>query len=155
MSLIACPECENQISDRAVMCPMCGYSSRGGTGAFYCFEYVSKRKLLGLPLLHIVLGPAIDPATGKLRIAKGIVAIGGIAYGVFAVGGAAVGLLSFGGLSAGLLGAFGGVSVSAGCAVGGLAIGSVAIGGFAFGYYALGGGAFGIHALGGNTQIRL
>jgi hypothetical protein len=60
---------------------MCGYSSRGGTGSFYCFEYLSKRTLCGLPLVHIVMGPAIDPATGKLRIAKGIVAIGGIARG--------------------------------------------------------------------------
>ena len=45
-----CPECGNEISDKAVMCPMCGYFPRGGTGSFYCFEYVSKRRLFGLPL---------------------------------------------------------------------------------------------------------
>lgn len=152
MSLIPCPECGNQISDKAVMCPMCGYSSRGGTGSFYCFEYVSKRKLFGLPLLHIVLGPALDPGTGKIRIAKGVVAVGGIAYGGLAIGGAAFGLISFGGFSAGLLAALGGAALSVGFAAGGLAVGMVAVGGFAVGYYALGGGAFGIHALGGNVR---
>ena len=134
------------------MCPMCGYSSRGGTGSFYCFEYVSKRTLFGLPLVHIVMGPAFDPATGKLRIAKGIIAIGGIAMGWLAFGGVALGLLSFGGVGLGLLAAFGGVAISGGFASGGLAIGFVAIGGCAIGYYAIGGGAFGVHALGGNAQ---
>lgn len=152
MSLIPCPECGNEISDKAVMCPMCGYSSRGGTGGFYCFEYVSKRKLFGLPLVHIVMGPALDPATAKLRIAKGIVAIGGIAIGWLAIGGTAFGLIAFGGVGLGLLAALGGVGISLGFAAGGLAIGTIAVGGCAVGYYAIGGGAFGVHSLGGNAQ---
>ena len=153
MSLIPCPECGNEISDKAVMCPMCGYSSRGGTGSFYCFEYVSKRKLFGLPLVHVVLGPPLDPATGRLRIAKGIIAMGGIAMGWLAIGGVALGLVSLGGVGLGLLAALGGVGVSLGFAAGGLAIGFVAIGGCAVGYYAFGGGVFGVHIVSGSTRV--
>ena len=149
MSLISCPECGNEISDKAVMCPHCGYSHRG---AFYCFEYKSPKTFFGLPLVHIVMGPAIDPATGKLRIAKGIIAIGGIAIGWLALGGLAFGLIAFGGMGLGLLVAFGGLGISLGLAIGGCAVGTIAIGGCAIGYYAIGGGAFGAHAVGGNAQ---
>ena len=152
MSLMPCPECGNEISDKAVMCPMCGYSSHGAMGSLYCYEYVSKRKLFGLPLVHIVWGPTINPATGKPRIAKGIVAIGGIAVGWLALGGVALGLVAFGGVGLGLLAAFGGVGISFGLAAGGLAIGTIAVGGCAVGYYAIGGGAFGVHAVGGNAN---
>jgi len=152
MALISCTECGNEISDKAVMCPMCGYSSRGGTGSFYCFEYVSKRMLFGLPLVHIIMGPALDPASGKLRVAKGIVAIGGIAMGWIALGGVAMGLITFGGVGLGLLAALGGLAISGGFAAGGCAIGAIAVGGFAVGYYAVGGGAFGVHAVGSNVQ---
>ena len=151
MSLIPCPECGNEISDKAMMCPSCGYNQRGA-GAFYCYEYKSKRTLCGLPLVHIVMGPPLDPATGKLRIAKGIIAIGGVAIGWLALGGVAFGLLAFGGVGLGLLVALGGLAISGGVAAGGLAIGFIALGGCAVGYYAIGGGAFGIHALGGNAQ---
>ena len=98
------------------------------------------------------VGPAFDPATGKLRIAKGIVAIGGIAIGWLALGGVALGLIAFGGVGLGLLAAFVGVAISGGFAAGGMAIGFIAVGGCAVGYYAIGGGAFGVHALGGNAQ---
>lgn len=151
MALIPCPECGKQISDKALACPSCGYSPRG-VGAFYCYEYKSKRTLCGLPLVHIVMGPAIDPTTGKLRIAKGIIAIGGIAMGWLALGGLSIGLIAFGGAAFGLLAAAGGVAIGAGLSIGGLAIGTIALGGCAIGYYAIGGGAFGIHALGGNAQ---
>lgn len=154
MALTPCPECGNEISDKAVMCPMCGYSSRGGTGSFYCLEYVSKHKLFGLPLVHIVLGPALDPTTGKLRIAKGIIAIGGIAVGWLAIGGIAIGIISLGGIALGLLAVFGGLAGALGFAAGGLAIGTVAVGGCAIGYYAVGGCAFGVHALGPTTGWR-
>jgi hypothetical protein len=150
MALIDCPECGNQISEKAIYCPMCGYTTKA-PGAFYCFEYISKRRLFGLPLVHIVLGPALDPATGKIRVAKGIIAIGGIAMGNFAMGGLALGVIALGGGALGLA-AFGGVGVGLVFAMGGLAIGFIAIGGCAVGYYAIGGGAFGIHALGGNAQ---
>ena len=148
MSITNCPECKKEISDKAPMCPNCGYPLRGG---LYCFEYRSKKELFGLPLVHIVSGRNLDPTTGKPRIAKGIIAIGNIAFGGLAIGGCSIGIISFGGVGLGLI-AFGGVSIGLLLALGGLAIGLVAIGGAAIGYYALGGGAWGVHPLGGNTQ---
>ncbi len=125
------------------------------------YEYKSKRTLFGVPLVHIVRG--INPATGRPRIAKGIVAIGdAFAIGVLALGGGgalgglaiaggcALGLLSLGGLAVGVLLALGGGAIG-GIALGGAAVGGVAIGGAAVGYYALGGAAFGAHPLGGNV----
>jgi tRNA A-37 threonylcarbamoyl transferase component Bud32 len=106
------------------------------------FEYKSKRTFCGLPLLHIVSG--MDPLTGKPRVARGILAIGGRAHGWVAYGGLATGGLAIGGC------AFGGVAVG-GCAVGVVALGGcalsllLALGGFAVGYLALGGTALGIH----------
>ena len=152
MALINCPECGKEISDKALLCPACGFSSRG---AFYCFEYRSKTTWFGLPLLHVVLGPALDPATGRLRVAKGIIAIGGIALGFISLGGVSFGLISLGGLAVGLA-AVGGCALGLALAVGGLAIGLIAIGGAAVGYYVLGGGHWGVEHLGSqgqNTQI--
>ncbi|MBM4102988.1 MAG: hypothetical protein FJ263_02915 [Planctomycetes bacterium] len=117
-------------------------------------EYKSKRRIFDLPLVHIVYGPAIDPATGKLRVAKGIIAIGGIAVGVVALGGAAFGLVALGGLAVGLLAALGGAAIGTGISIGGFAVGTAALGGFAFGYYALGGAAFGVYDFGGNTPFE-
>jgi predicted Ser/Thr protein kinase len=122
-------------------------------------EYRSKATLFGLPLVHIATG--YDPATGKQRVAKGIIAIGDLAVGVLAIGGGAfggialgggaIGLLSFGGFSIGLLVALGGLAVG-GLAFGGGAIGVIAVGGGALGYYAFGGQAWGVHALGGTAN---
>ncbi len=147
MALINCPECEREVSDQAIACPHCGYPIRGGYG----YEYRSERQLFGLPLVHIVSGNRIDPATGRLRIAKGIIAVGPIAVGGLALGGSAIGVVSFGGAALGLV-AVGGVAIGGLLALGGLAIGLVAIGGGAIGYYAFGGGAWGVHAFGGNAQ---
>jgi len=146
MTLIECPECDNQISDEAVMCPKCGFPIAGGMMGY---EYRSEASLFGLPLVHIASG--IDPATRRPRIAKGIIAIGNIAVGGLAIGGLSFGVVSFGGLALGLI-ALGGAAIGLLLALGGMAIGMVAIGGGAIGYYALGGGAFGVHALGGNAQ---
>ena len=148
MALMQCPECGEDVSDRAVMCPHCGLPIRGG---WFLYEYRSKRKLFGLPLVHVVLGPGIDPATGRLRAAKGIIAIGGIAFGLVALGGVAVGGISLGGLVLGVLLAVGGCAIGS-LALGGLAIGLLAVGGGAVGYYAIGGGAWGVHAAGGKAR---
>jgi hypothetical protein len=147
MAMIQCPECDREISERAMMCPHCGYPVREAFG----YEYRSEREFLGLPLVHIVSGRGVDPATGGIRVAKGIIAVGPIAVGVLALGGLSFGVLSFGGLAVGLI-ALGGGAVGALLALGGMAIGLVAIGGGAIGYYALGGGVLGVHALGGNAQ---
>ena len=151
MSLISCPECNKEISDKAWACPNCGYPIKGG---FCGFEYRSKTEIFGLPLVHIISGRNIDFTSGKPRVAKGIIAIGPIAIGGLALGGLSIGAISFGGLALGLV-AFGGAAIGLLLAIGGMAIGLVAIGGGAIGYYAMGGGAWGVHPLGSNTQDPL
>jgi len=152
MTLVNCPECDKEISDKALMCPNCGFAAGN---RLFVYEYRSKRELFGLPLvpmyIGIVYGLGINPLTGRFRVAKGIIAIGNIAIGGVAIGGLSLGILSFGGLALGLA-AFGGAAVGLLLAMGGMAIGLVAIGGGAVGYYALGGGAWGTHAIGGNVQ---
>jgi tRNA A-37 threonylcarbamoyl transferase component Bud32/MFS family permease len=120
-------------------------------------EYKSKTTIFGVPLVHIATG--IDPATGKKRVAKGIIAIGDVAVGVIAMGGIAMGgftlggvsfgVFSLGGLALGLVLASGGCAVAGVFAFGGLAVGGIALGGMAVGYYAFGGGAFGVHTMSG------
>jgi hypothetical protein len=148
MSLISCPECDKEISDKALACPNCGYPVRE---SFYGFEYRSKKELFGLPLVHIVSGTGFKRVSGMPRVAKGIIAIGPVAIGGLAIGGLSIGAISFGGLALGMV-AFGGLALGLLLALGGLAIGLIAIGGGAIGYYSMGGGAWGVHPLGSNAQ---
>lgn len=157
MALIDCPECRRQISDRAAACPHCGHPGPGAHalpvagsryGHYPGYNYESETKVLGLPLVHICGGA--DPATGKRRIARGIIAIGDIAIGALALGGLAIGGITLGGLSIGLA-ALGGAAFGVAGALGGAAISfGLSFGGLAIGYLAFGGGAFGAHACGGN-----
>ena len=106
------------------------------------YEYRSSVSIGGWPLVHVCAG--IDPVTMRLRIARGVVAIGNVAVGVVAIGGLACGLITLGGASIGLLVAVGGAALGLGVSVGGFAVGSIAIGGAAVGFaYALGGAGFG------------
>ena len=104
-------------------------------------NYRSSACLLGLPLVHIAIGPA--QGSGAVRgIAKGWIAIGDIAFGVlFAVGGVAVGGLCLGGFSFGIF------------AIAGLSVGVWAFGGLALGVYAMGGGAIALWAAQGGFAI--
>lgn len=108
----------------------------------YHYEYKSRRKLFGIPLLHVNIG------WGRPYVAKGIFAVGGIAIGVVSLGGIALGGLCFGALALGLL-AFAGVSVGLLAAFGGMAIGGLALGGVAVGLVSFGGVAVGKYAVGG------
>ena len=64
------------------------------------FEYRSRLKVFGLPLVHVVRG--IDPSSGRRPTAVGIIAIGQVAVGVIAIGQVAVGGISLGQASIGL-----------------------------------------------------
>jgi tRNA A-37 threonylcarbamoyl transferase component Bud32 len=108
-----------------------------------CVDYRSKTTLFGLPLLHVTSG--VDPLTGRVLVAKGIIAIGDRAQGVVAFGGVAAGGLAFGGVAMGVI-AFGGCAVGL-VSFGGLAIAPIVIGGGACGYLAFGGKGIGAHVL--------
>ncbi|MHC4207074.1 MAG: hypothetical protein ACYSTT_20670, partial [Planctomycetota bacterium] len=99
------------------------------------YEYSSKTKLFGWPMLHIATG--FDTATGRKRVAKGIIALGEVAVGVVACGGVALGGFTFGGLGIGVV-AFAGVALGLLLALGGFAIGGIAFGGAAVGLIAMG-----------------
>lgn len=107
----------------------------------YHYEYISKTKLFGLPVLHVNVGLGIYRA-------KGIIAIGNVATGIISMGLLSVGLLAFGWLAIGLL-AFGGVALGLGVGAGGVATGVVAFGGVAIGVLTFGGCSIGYIAVGG------
>ena len=58
------------------------------------YEYRSQATLFGWPLLHVAMG--VDPATGRKRNAKGIIALGCRPRGVIAFGDVAVGVIACG-----------------------------------------------------------
>jgi len=109
------------------------------------YEYESKRKFLGLPLFSINLG--FDTTIGKMRHARGFIAIGTRATGVLSFGFfVSRGLIAIGGIALGLgtvsLFSIALISVS----VFGLGIVSVSV--FAIGYLAVGVFALGYKSLG-------
>jgi len=107
------------------------------------FEYRSRLKVLGLPLVHVVRG--IDPSSGRRPTAVGIIAIGQIAVGVVAIGQVAIGGISLGQASIGL-----------GWGIGQLAFGLLAAGQVAAGFLGAAGQlAVAPHALGMVTDTNL
>ncbi|MFO0980302.1 MAG: serine/threonine-protein kinase [Planctomycetota bacterium] len=124
---------------------LCGSVARGQP-----YEYRSPRSFLGLPLLHVNLG---GRRPGKLRVARGWLAIGQVAVGPVALGGLfASGLLACAGVvSLGLVGLAGALA-SGVLAVGGNGVGVFAFGGFALGFSAIGGYAAGYFGLGGKVH---
>jgi hypothetical protein len=118
------------------------------------YEYRTKTTWFGWPLLHVAVG--VNPATGRKRSARGIIAVGTaprgiIAFGDEAVGVIACGIFGFGVVSFSVIavGIFACGSVAAGLvfAMGGMAIAPVAMGGLTFGWFASGAMAWGKHAL--------
>jgi len=102
-------------------------------------EYKSRWTLLGLPLIHVNWTKSPD---GGYSVAKGWIAMGGVAYGVlFAFGGVAVGAISCGGVAVGLL-------TVGGLAMGALPWGAMGVGIWAMGMVAIGWKAAGLCALG-------
>ena len=126
-----CHDCVARQAPRLV-CRMCSTAAApagfGWSGWYgYGYEYKSATTIAGWPLVHVCSG--VDPVTMRLRVARGIVAVGNVAVGVLAIGGVAIGLLTVGGGSIGILMAIGGAALGLGVSVGGFALGSVAIGG--------------------------
>ncbi len=162
MALTRCPECHRSISDKALTCPHCGYllrESRGGSsgsgniplsGYGYGYEYKSSLTIFGMPLVHIVYGLGPD---GRMKPAKGFIAIGSVAIGVIAVGGFALGIISIAGVGLGLI-SLAGMAVGILGGVGGFAIGYAAMGGIAIGIYAYGGLTIGIHTIYNSPELR-
>ncbi|MCU0786330.1 MAG: sigma-70 family RNA polymerase sigma factor [Verrucomicrobia bacterium] len=98
------------------------------------FEYRSKSRLLGWPLVHVRLRGGPDAGPVKAWIAAGDDAAIGL---IFAFGGVAIAPISIGGFAIGLM------------PMGGFALGPVALGGFSLAVWSLGGFALGWEAFGG------
>ena len=135
MSLIKCPECKADISDKAVQCPRCGYPlsdaermprRRAPSGR----EWKSKAAIGGMPLVHVAYG---RDEHGKLRVARGIIAIGQFGVGLITIAQFGVGyLFAFGQCVAGAV-AIGQVAIGVSFGLGQIATGMTAIGMLAFG----------------------
>lgn len=113
-----------------------GAFSGAPAGGFY---YQSSVTVLGLPLVHVAMGPN-RKGGGPRGVAKGFIAVGDVAFGMIAVGGVAVGGIALGGMALGGV-ALGGAAVGL-LALGGLAVGVAAFGGLAIGVVSAGGAAF-------------
>ncbi len=148
MALIACPECGAGISEKAVVCPRCGCpmakeaapplpaaaAIRAGRRA-WGFEWKSSAQVLGWPLVHIAFGRSKE--TGKLMVARGIIAIGQFGIGFVTIAQVGVGVLfGFGQFVTGAL-AIGQIAVGIYFGLGQIATGTTAIGQLAFGRYVL------------------
>jgi RNA polymerase sigma factor (sigma-70 family) len=121
----------------------------GGVFPKAAWEYCSKAKFLGLPLVHIRIGDRFDFMRKPVKawIAMGHYAIGGL----FAFGALAVAPLSIGGVAIGLTSLGGFVSGIFPC--GGLSVGLCAFGGVAIGWQAFGACAVAWSAAAGNIAI--
>ncbi|MEJ5331107.1 MAG: zinc ribbon domain-containing protein [Desulfobaccales bacterium] len=139
MSLTPCRECGREISTEAISCPHCGAPVSPRAARLFWrwpwgFEWRTQWEVAGWPLVHVALG---RNEAGRLRVAKGIVAIGQFGVGLITVAQFGVGLIF--GLGQFILGltALAQVAVSVLAAVGQVAVGYVAVGQVAVGYFAL------------------
>lgn len=87
-----CRECQHQVNEHAVACPACGapYPARpewNGWG----YEYKSKARLFGLPLLHVSFKyrPNRVPV-----VAVGVVSIGQFGAGIINISQFGIGVIS-------------------------------------------------------------
>lgn len=136
MPLVPCRECANEVSESARFCPLCGapHPARPewkGTGV----DWKSEATLWGVPLVHVACG---RDAKGKLRVAKGIIAIGQFGIGLVTIAQFGVGL--FFGFGQFVLGTAVVAQVAVGVVfgLGQVAVGYCAIGQVVVGVYALG-----------------
>lgn len=151
---------DRYVADHPILGPIAtlhAHSAVRATAHFGSFEeFISHRRLFGLPLLHYTRGRCQE--TGRRKWACGIVAVGEKALGVLALGRwFAVGLLALGWVSAGIVAVgqlgigllFGlGQGTTGVIAIGQLAIGlAFGLGQFATGFIAIGQIAAGYYVL--------
>jgi hypothetical protein len=144
VALVACRECQHEVSRVARSCPQCGAPFPGrpnwqGTG----YDWKSRVTIWGYPLVHVAFGRT---AQGKLRVAKGVIAIGQFGIGLITIAQFGIGFLFGFGQFLLALTALAQVAVTPGIGIGQLATGYIAMGQFAIGYYALGQFAYGLYA---------
>ena len=144
MVLVSCRECRHEVSATAGKCPQCkapfpGRPQWQGTG----YEWKSQTVVWGYPLVHIAYG---RDARGKLRIAKGVIAIGQFGIGLITLAQFGIGLLFGFGQCLLALTAVAQVAVTPLIGIGQFATGFIALGQMAIGYYAMGQVAHAVHA---------
>lgn len=103
------------------------------------YEYKSKRKLFGVPLVHVNIGVGLYKAKGIISIgilSKGFISIGMLSLGLLSIGIFSLGLLAIGNFALGIF------------AVGAIAVGIIAIGAIAIGLYSIGALAIGCFSKG-------
>jgi hypothetical protein len=116
-----------------------------GTGR----EWKSSTTFWGYPLIHLAYG---RNAQGKLRVAKGVIAIGQFAIGLITIAQFGIGFVfGFGQFILGLS-AFAQAAITPILGIGQLATGYIALGQIALGYYALGYYALGAYSWGVNHR---
>ena len=135
MPLVPCRECKRDVSTHAKVCPSCGapmpfkqqFNGRG-------FEWKSSIDVYGYPLIHIAFG---RDENNKIRVAKGIIAIGQFAIGLVTIAQFGMGLLF--GFGQFILGPFviAQFAFALVLGVGQISIAYIAIGQIAIGYYGL------------------
>ncbi len=140
MALITCPECGASVSDKAATCPKCGYPMKPAADLtlmarrfLWGFEWKSKTEFLGWPLVHVAVGRSKE--TGKLLVAKGIIAIGQFAVGVITIAQFGIGILFGLGQFVGGIITIGQFALGIYFGLGQFATGITAIGQIAFGWY--------------------
>lgn len=115
-------------------------------------EYLSRRTLLGWPLVHLLWSDPSLPASAQ-RQARGWIAVGEAPVGFLAIGGKARGVIAIGGVALGVvaIGGLGfGIATLGGCVLGGwnyggLAMGWIANGGMGVAWHAAVGSIAGAH----------
>lgn len=136
MILVSCRECHHEVSETDRKCVQCKapFPARPywqGTG----YDWKSQTTVWGFPLVHIAYG---RDARGKLRVAKGVIAIGQFGIGLITLAQFGIGLLFGFGQCLLALTAVAQVAVTPLLGIGQLATGYIALGQMAIGYYALG-----------------
>jgi transcriptional regulator with XRE-family HTH domain len=104
------------------------------------YEYKSKKKLFGVPIVHVNIGRG-------LYVSKGIISIGNISIGFLSFGLLSLGLLSLGVVSFGLI-SLGAIALALLIALGSISIGTIAIGAVAVGLFSIGAVSIGYFSYG-------